>query len=163
MDTNLNFQSHHKKMVANVQSKLSHFRKIRYFITKKAAILIYKCTILPILALHQIRRYPAPYISKAGQKATPSNILQPFIPHCFPLQSPYINSRPFISSPHYFYSSPIRFRICPTPAQPTSILTRIVFPADQQPILNDQFYVEEMPEEIVIVVKLIYSDRTHST
>ena len=113
--------------------------------------------------LHQIRRYPAPYISKAGQKATPSNILQPFIPHCFPLQSPYINSRPFISSPHYFYSSPIRFRICPTPAQPTSILTRIVFPADQQPILNDQFYVEEMPEEIVIVVKLIYSDRTHST
>ena len=114
-------------------------------------------------ALHQIRRYPAPYISKAGQKATPSNILQPFIPHCFPLQSPYINSRPFISSPHYFYSSPIRFRICPTPAQPTSILTRIVFPADQQPILNDQFYVEEMPEEIVIVVKLIYSDRTHST
>ena len=113
--------------------------------------------------LHQIRRYPAPYISKAGQKATPSNILQPFIPHCFPLQSPYINSRPFNSSPHYFYSSPIRFRICPTPAQPTSILTRIVFPADQQPILNDQFYVEEMPEEIVIVVKLIYSDRTHST
>ena len=116
-----------------------------------------------VLTLHQIRRYPAPYISKAGQKATPSNILQPFIPHCFPLQSPYINSRPFISSPHYFYSSPIRFRICPTPAQPTSILTRIVFPADQQPILNDQFYVEEMPEEIVIVVKLIYSDRTHST
>ena len=115
------------------------------------------------ISLHQIRRYPAPYISKAGQKATPSNILQPFIPHCFPLQSPYINSRPFISSPHYFYSSPIRFRICPTPAQPTSILTRIVFPADQQPILNDQFYVEEMPEEIVIVVKLIYSDRTHST
>ena len=114
-------------------------------------------------SLHQIRRYPAPYISKAGQKATPSNILQPFIPHCFPLQSPYINSRPFISSPHYFYSSPIRFRICPTPAQLTSILTRIVFPADQQPILNDQFYVEEMPEEIVIVVKLIYSDRTHST
>ena len=113
--------------------------------------------------LHQIRRYPAPYISKAGQKATPSNILQPFIPHCFPLQSPYINSRPFNSSPHYFYSSPIRFRICPTPAQPTSILTRIVFPADQQSILNDQFYVEEMPEEIVIVVKLIYSDRTHST
>ena len=49
VDTNLNFQSHHKKMVANVQSKLSHFRKIRYFITKKAAILIYKCTILPIL------------------------------------------------------------------------------------------------------------------
>ena len=117
----------------------------------------------PVPTLHQIRRYPAPYISKAGQKATPSNILQPFIPHCFPLQSPYINSRPFISSPHYFYSSPIRFRICPTPAQPTSILTRIVFPADQQPILNDQFYVEEMPEEIVIVVKLIYSDRTHST
>ena len=94
-----------------------------------------------IRTLHQIRRYPAPYISKAGQKATPLNILQPFIPHCFPLQSPYINSRPFNSSPHYFDSSPIRFRICPTPAQPTSILTRIVFPADQQSILNDQFYV----------------------
>ena len=132
-----------------------------------SSVILCKCdselVMFYVQSLHQIRRYPAPYISKAGQKATPSNILQPFIPHCFPLQSPYINSRPFISSPHYFYSSPIRFRICPTPAQPTSILTRIVFPADQQPILNDQFYVEEMPEEIVIVVKLIYSDRTHST
>ena len=130
-----------------------------------------KAKIFSALFFIQAKLYTAPntqvsgavYISKAGQKATPSNILQPIIPHCFPLQSPYINSRPFISSPHYFYSSPIRFRICPTPAQPTSILTRIVFPADQQPILNDQFYVEEMPEEIVIVVKLIYSDRTHST
>ena len=167
--------------IAKVNGKLVTFAKVRNFLNKATRCLssfFYKQTILPYfdyialliessnkrkITLHQIRRYPAPYISKAGQKATPSNILQPFIPHCFPLQSPYINSRPFISSPHYFYSSPIRFRICPTPAQPTSILTRIVFPADQQPILNDQFYVEEMPEEIVIVVKLIYSDRTHST
>ena len=46
MDDSLNFQNHHAKMVANVQSKLSHFRRIRYFITKRAAILIYKCAIL---------------------------------------------------------------------------------------------------------------------
>ena len=115
------------------------------------------------LSLHQITRYSAPYKSKAAQKTTPSNILQRFIPHCFPLQSPYINSRPFISSPHYFYSSPFRLHICPTPAQPTSILTSIVFPADQQSILNDQLNVEETPMEIGLVVKLIYRDRTHST
>ena len=39
----------------------------------------------------------------------------------------------------------------------------IVFPPDQQSILNDQFYVEETPEEIGLVVMLIYRDRTHST
>ena len=49
IDVNLNFQAHHKKLTSFVQLKLNHFKKIRNFINKKAAILIYKCTILPIL------------------------------------------------------------------------------------------------------------------
>ena len=49
IDVNLNFQSHHRKVVANVNAKLAHFGKIRYYLTKRAAILIYKCTTLPLL------------------------------------------------------------------------------------------------------------------
>ena len=49
IDNNLNFQQHHKKLTLAVHLKLNHFRKIRGFINKKAAILIYKCTILLIL------------------------------------------------------------------------------------------------------------------
>ena len=49
VDVNLNFQNQHKKVMANVNSKLAHFRKIRYYLTKRASILIYKCTILPLL------------------------------------------------------------------------------------------------------------------
>ena len=49
IDFNLNFQSHHNKVMSNVQLKLSHFRKIRCYLTKRAALSIYKCTILPLL------------------------------------------------------------------------------------------------------------------
>ena len=49
ISNNLNFQAHHKKLISQVQLKLSQFRKIICFINKKAAILIYKCTMLPVL------------------------------------------------------------------------------------------------------------------
>ena len=49
IDSSLNFQPHHKKLISQAQLKLSQFRKIRSFVNKKAAILIYKCTILPVL------------------------------------------------------------------------------------------------------------------
>ena len=49
IDINFNFRPLHKKLTLLVQSKLSHFRKIRYYITKKVAIQIYECTLLPVL------------------------------------------------------------------------------------------------------------------
>ena len=49
VDVNLNFQSQYRKTIANVNAKLVHFRKIRCYLTKRAAILVYKCTILPVL------------------------------------------------------------------------------------------------------------------
>ena len=69
MDENLNFQNHHKKRVSNVQLKLSHFRKIRYFITKRAAVLIYKCTILPLMEYADfIYDQGIAYVNKSTQK-----------------------------------------------------------------------------------------------
>ena len=49
VDCQLNFQHHNKLLTRNVNYKISHFKRIRKFITKMAAELIYKCTILPIL------------------------------------------------------------------------------------------------------------------
>ena len=49
VDCKLNFQHHNKLLTRNVNYKISHFKRIRKFITKMAAELIYKCTILPIL------------------------------------------------------------------------------------------------------------------
>ena len=69
IDNNLNFQAHHKKLVSQVQLKLNQFRKIRCFITKKAAILIYKCTILPVLEYADfIQDQGIAYVNKAIQK-----------------------------------------------------------------------------------------------
>ena len=49
IDTQLNFQHHNKILTRNVNFKVTHFKRIRRFITRKAAELIYKCTILPVL------------------------------------------------------------------------------------------------------------------
>ena len=66
---NLNFQAHHKKLVSQVHLKLSQFRKIRCFINRKAAILIYKCTILPVLEYADfIQDQGVAYVNKAIQK-----------------------------------------------------------------------------------------------
>ena len=69
IDNNLNFQAHHKKLVSQVHLKLSQFRKIRCFINRKAAILIYKCTILPVLEYADfIQDQGVAYVNKAIQK-----------------------------------------------------------------------------------------------
>ena len=68
-DNKLNFQAHHKKLVSQVHLKLSQFRKIRCFINRKAAILIYKCTILPVLEYADfIQDQGVAYVNKAIQK-----------------------------------------------------------------------------------------------
>ena len=49
IDTQLNFQHHNKKLTRNINFKVTHFKRIRRFITTKATVLIYKYTILPVL------------------------------------------------------------------------------------------------------------------
>ena len=85
IDVNLNFQSHHNKVVANVQSKLSHFKKIRFFLTKRAAILIYKCTILPLLEYADfICDQGIAYVNKSLQKLQNMGLSVAFNQHVQP-------------------------------------------------------------------------------
>ena len=67
IDSGLNFQVQHNKTVAYAQSK--HFRRIRRYINDKAAKLIYKCTILPVIEYADfIRDQGIAYVNKAMQK-----------------------------------------------------------------------------------------------
>ena len=69
IDNNLDFQAHHNKFISRVQLKLSQFRKVTNFINRKASILIYKCTILPVLEYANfIQDQGIAYVNKAIQK-----------------------------------------------------------------------------------------------
>ena len=48
LDCHLNFEGHIKKLISKVSAKVMQLRKLRHFITDKAALLIYKNMILPI-------------------------------------------------------------------------------------------------------------------
>ena len=87
VDVKLNFQSQHKKVLANVNAKLAHFRKIRYYLTKRAAIMIYKCTILPLLEYADfICDQGLVYINKALQKLQNRGLSIAFNQHVLPYQ-----------------------------------------------------------------------------
>ena len=76
IDNNLNFQIHHKQLMSQVQLKLNQLRKIRSFINKRAAILIYKCTILPVVEYADfIQDQGIIYINKAIQKLQNQGLL----------------------------------------------------------------------------------------
>ena len=49
LDEQINFTSHGNTIITKVSNKIYHLRKIRPFLNKKAATLIYKNMILPIL------------------------------------------------------------------------------------------------------------------
>ena len=49
VDSGLSFQAHREGVINRVNLKINYFRKIRTYLTQDAALLIYKCTILPIL------------------------------------------------------------------------------------------------------------------
>ena len=49
IDSLLSFQSYRESIINRVNLKISYFRKIRTYLTEEAALLIYKCTILPIM------------------------------------------------------------------------------------------------------------------
>ena len=69
IDSSLNFQNHHKKMIGNVNSKLLHFRRIRSLINQKAALLIYIFSILPVMEYADfIQDQGVVYINKSVQK-----------------------------------------------------------------------------------------------
>ena len=85
IDVNLNFQNHHKKMIASVNSKQLHFRRIRRLINQKAALLIYKCTILPIMEYADfIQDQSVVYVNKAVQKLHNFGLLIAYNQHNVP-------------------------------------------------------------------------------
>ena len=87
IDVNLNFQSQHRKVVSKVNAKLAHFRKIRYLLTKKAAIMIYKCTILPMLEYADfICDQGLAYLNKSIQKLQNWGLSIAFNQHILPFQ-----------------------------------------------------------------------------
>ena len=49
MDSSLNFQSYRESIINRVNLKINYFKKIRLYLTQEAALMVYKCTILPIL------------------------------------------------------------------------------------------------------------------
>ena len=49
LDNQLNYNLHVNKIIKSVTSKLNQFRKMRQFLTSKAAIMVYKGMMLPIL------------------------------------------------------------------------------------------------------------------
>ena len=49
LDAQLNFNLHVNKIIGSVSSKLKQFQRMRNFLSTKAALLVYKGTILPIL------------------------------------------------------------------------------------------------------------------
>ena len=49
LDEHLNYNLHVKKLINSVTAKLKQFRRMRSFLNTKAAILVYKCMLLPML------------------------------------------------------------------------------------------------------------------
>ena len=49
LDEQLNYNLHVKKLINSVTAKLKQFRRMRSFLNTKAAILVYKCMLLPML------------------------------------------------------------------------------------------------------------------
>ena len=69
IDTQLNFQHHNRVFTRNVNLKVTHFKRIRKFVTRGATEMIYKCTILPVLEYADfILDQGFAYIKKALQK-----------------------------------------------------------------------------------------------
>ena len=49
IDSQLTFQAYRDSLINRVNLKISYFRKIRYYMTQEAALMLYKGTILPII------------------------------------------------------------------------------------------------------------------
>ena len=49
LDNQLNFKAHVNKVIASVSRKLKQFQRMRVFLSARAAMLVYKSMLLPIL------------------------------------------------------------------------------------------------------------------
>ena len=49
IDSQLNYNLHMNRIIASVSAKLKQFQRMRFFLNIKAALLVYKCMLLPIL------------------------------------------------------------------------------------------------------------------
>ena len=86
VNDNSNFQKHHIKLVSNLQLKLLHFRRIRRYLTTKAAILVYKCTILPLMEYADfICDQGIAYVNKSTQKLQNMGSSIAFNQHILPM------------------------------------------------------------------------------
>ena len=69
VDTQLNFHYHDRVLTRKVNFKVTHFKRIRKFITKSAAEMIYKCKILPVIEYADfVLDQGIAYINKALRK-----------------------------------------------------------------------------------------------
>ena len=85
IDKKLSFLPHHNKVISQVNLKLNQFRKIRCFLNKKAGILIYKCTILPVIEyVDFLQDQGILYVNKAIQKLQNFGLLIAYNQHILP-------------------------------------------------------------------------------
>ena len=68
IDSQLTFQTYRESLINRVNLKVNYFRKIRSYMTQSSVLLLYKCTILPILEYADfIHDFDIKYINKRLQ------------------------------------------------------------------------------------------------
>ena len=85
VDSGLNFQSYRESVVNRVNLKISYFRKVRMYLTEEVALLIYKCTILPILEyVDFVYDFDIKYVNKKLQTIQNSGLYIVYNQHFLP-------------------------------------------------------------------------------
>ena len=75
IDSQLTFQAYGDNLINRVNLKVNYFRKIRTYMTLDSAILLYKCTILPVLEYADfVHDFNIKYISKKLQTIQNSSL-----------------------------------------------------------------------------------------
>ena len=64
LDTRLNYNLHVNRIISSVSSKLKQFQRMRNFLSIKAAIMVYKSTILPLLEYGDIFMYSTSLLNR---------------------------------------------------------------------------------------------------
>ena len=64
LDEQLNYNLHVTRLIGSVTAKLNQFRRMRSFLNTKAAVLVYKCMLLPVLEYGDIFLTTASVINK---------------------------------------------------------------------------------------------------
>ena len=84
-DSGLNFQIYRDNLINRVNLKMIYFKKIRPFLTLYSALLVYKCTILPILEYADfVYDFDIKYLNKKLQTIQNSGLYIVFNQHYLP-------------------------------------------------------------------------------